>query len=127
MSSKTKDKMKIEERNDVVYKIPCKDCNLCYIGETSRQVISRVEEHKKNANQKYMSSLIYQHIARETHNMDWNNVSVWNQHHNTYSRKIQEACHTLATPHSFNRAITLPITYTNIIQNTLIKYTIFFE
>ena len=57
--SKTKDKMKIEERNDVVYKIPCKDCNLCYIGETSKQVIYRVEEHKKNVNQKYMSSLIY--------------------------------------------------------------------
>ena len=43
MLSKTKDKMKIEERNDVVYKIPCKDWNLCYIGETSKQVISRVE------------------------------------------------------------------------------------
>ena len=70
MLSKTKDKMEIEERSDVVYKIPCKDCNLCYIGETSKQVISRVEEHKENANQKYMSSLIYQHIARENHNMD---------------------------------------------------------
>ena len=112
--------MKIEKRNDVVYKIPCKDCNLCYIGETSKQVISRVEEHKKNVNQKYMFSLIYQHIAGENHNMNWNNDSVLN-HHNMYSRKIQEACHTLAKPHSFNRAITLPITYTNIIHNTLIN------
>ena len=121
--SKTKEKMKIEERNDVVYKIPCKDCNLCYIMETSKQVISRVEEHKKNVNQKHMSSLIYQHIARKNHNMDWNNVSVLNQHHNTYSRKIQEACHTLATPHSFNRAIIhyQLITYTNITHNTLIN------
>ena len=59
---------------------------------------------------------IYQHIAKENHNMDRNNVSVLNQHHNTWSRKSQEACHTLATPHSFNRAITLPITYTNIIH-----------
>ena len=43
--SRTKDKMKIEERSDVVYKIPCKDCNLCYIGETSKQVVTIVEEH----------------------------------------------------------------------------------
>ena len=121
MLSKTKDKMKIEERNDVVYNIPRKDCNLCYIGETSKQVISRVEEHKKNVNQKYMSSLIYQHIATKNHNVDWNKISVINQHHNTYSRKIQEACHTLARPRSFNRAITLPITYTNIMHYTEIN------
>ena len=103
-----------------MYKIPCKDYNLCYIGETSKQVVTRIEEHKKNVNRKYMSSLIYQHIELENHSMDCNSVTVLNQHHNTYSRKIQEACHAiLATPHSFNRAITLPITYTHVIHNTI--------
>ena len=39
-------------------------------------------------------------------NKNFRFISVLNQHHNKYSRKIHEACHTLATPHSFNRAIT---------------------
>ena len=85
----------------------------------SKQVVTRIEEHKKNVNQKYMSSLVYQHIARENHSLDWNSVTVLNQHHKTYSRKIQEAFQTLATPHSFNRAITQPIAHTHVIHNTL--------
>ena len=32
------------------------------------------EEHVKNATDKYASPLIFQHTARENHNMDWNNI-----------------------------------------------------
>ena len=53
--SKPKDKLKFEEQNNVVYKIPCTDCDSCYIGETSKQVICRVEEHIKNVTNKYTS------------------------------------------------------------------------
>ena len=97
-----------------------KDCDSCYIGETSKQVICRIEEHIKNVANEYTSSLIFQHTARKNHNMDWNNISVLNKHQNTFCRKLVEACHKLAAPSSFNRAITLPTTYTNIIHNTLI-------
>ena len=86
------------------------------IGETSKQVKVRVEEHRKNITQHHQPSLIYQHIAQEHHDMNWN-VSILNKHQNTYSRKFLEACHT--QPRSVNRSITLPTTYTTIIHITL--------
>ena len=117
--SKPKDRIKIVERSDVVYKIPCSNCDMCYIGETSKQVKVRVEEHRKNITQHHQPSLIYQHIAQEHHDMNWNNVSILNKHQNTYSRKFLEACHTQVTPLSFNNSITLPTTYKTIIHKSL--------
>ena len=36
--SNPKDRIKNIERCDVVYKLPCDNCDMCYIGETSKQV-----------------------------------------------------------------------------------------
>ena len=75
--------IKIEERSDVVYKIPCNNnCGMCYIGETSKQVKFKVEEYRKTITQHHQPSLIYQHIhiAQEHHGMNWNNVSILNKH-----------------------------------------------
>ena len=55
-----KDTIKIEERSDVVSKIPCSNCDMCYIGETSQQVKFRVEEQGNNITQHHQPSLIYQ-------------------------------------------------------------------
>ena len=99
--SKPKNIITIVERSDVVYKIPCYNCDMCYIGETSKQVKFRVEEHRKNITQHHQPSLIYQHIAQEHHDINWNNVSILNKHQNTYSGNFLEACHAQVTPPKF--------------------------
>ena len=47
---------------------------MCYIGNTSKQVNFRVEEHRKYITEHHTPSLINQHIAYELHDMNWNNV-----------------------------------------------------
>ena len=42
-----KDKVSDEEKLEVVYKIPCKNCECVYIGETGRPLGARVKEHHK--------------------------------------------------------------------------------
>ena len=42
-----KDKVEDKHKTDCVYQIPCKTCNMCYIGETGRTFGTRHEEHKK--------------------------------------------------------------------------------
>ena len=41
-----KDKDKPEDREGAVYKIKCCDCQACYIGETGRNLSTRLTEHK---------------------------------------------------------------------------------
>ena len=38
--------------NNAVYKIPCLDCNVVYVGETSKCVRDRIKEHKTAVNKK---------------------------------------------------------------------------
>ena len=35
-------------KSGVVYKIKCPRCNSCYVGQTSRHLICRIKEHKRN-------------------------------------------------------------------------------
>jgi len=42
-----KDRISDEEKPEVVYKIPCKNCERVYSGETGRPLGARVEEHCK--------------------------------------------------------------------------------
>ena len=44
--SKPKDLVGLDKKS-VVYKIPCKDCNVSYIGETKRSFEVRTNEHKR--------------------------------------------------------------------------------
>ena len=38
----------MEEKTNVVYKIPCKECSWSYIGETGRSLKTRKSEHSRN-------------------------------------------------------------------------------
>ena len=41
-----KDKVEDKHKTNCVYQIPCKTCNMCYIGETGRTFGTRLNEHK---------------------------------------------------------------------------------
>ena len=40
-----KDKAPSDQRNHVIYKIKCSDCNSCYIGKTEICLITRITKH----------------------------------------------------------------------------------
>ena len=44
----SKDKRNPTETSGVVHRIPCKNCNKCYIGETRINFGHRLEEHQKD-------------------------------------------------------------------------------
>jgi hypothetical protein len=45
---KPKDKRLMEETAEVVYQVPCKNCDKIHIGETGRKLGTRISEHKKD-------------------------------------------------------------------------------
>ena len=67
----------IEHQPNVVYKIPCADCEWCYIGETGRCFETRKMEHARNVKQVLTGgSNNAKHAWSFDHRIDFDNSSV---------------------------------------------------
>jgi len=70
-----KDVLEVLSHQDVVYKIKCNDCEATYIGQTKRQLKTRIHEHVIDINKKSGSlSVISNHRLENDHEMNWNEV-----------------------------------------------------
>ena len=89
-----KDKTQLFRNNNVVYKILCNDCNASYVGQTKRQLGTRINEHKNNIKQhSSKKSVVSQHLMENDHQMKWNNVEILDTEPNYHKRLISEAIH----------------------------------
>ena len=66
-----KDRIQPLMRSKVVYKIRCGDCNDFYIGKTSRNLITRLNEHKMGKN-----SSVSEHGQSLAHKIDWESIEI---------------------------------------------------
>ena len=73
-----------------VYKIPCDDCSLCYIGETKRALTLRIREHQANCRYQREHSAVVDHSATG-HSWGFARAKVVNIQSNTSKRKIAES------------------------------------
>jgi len=89
-----KDTNELLTNSNVVYKICCNDCNASYVGQTKRQVKTRIKEHKNNS--KLISSkpsVITEHIREHSHSFDWDNIKIMDTEPNYYKRTVSEMLH----------------------------------
>ena len=83
-------KMEPSRISDCVYKINCKNCDKCYIGETGRQLSIRIKEHmsyKPGTN----SATINSHASQSQHQIDFTNVEVLRFKKDPIKRKLFES------------------------------------
>ena len=105
---KPKDKRGVGETAECVYKIPCKNCDRVYIGETGRKLETRVKEHKMDTGQatskgyftrssrsesqtERHKSAITDHALQENHVIDWEGVKIMDRESDRKRRWIKEA------------------------------------
>ena len=103
-----KDRLDHQDKNNAVYKIPCLDCNVVYVGKTSKCVKDRIKEHKTAVNRKYEQSLIYQHTHQTEHHFYFHKTKVLQQQKSTGPRKILESIYSNLNPSAINRCHQLP-------------------
>jgi len=61
----------------VVYKITCHDCNASYVGQTKKQLRTRIKEHVSDINKKNGSpSVISEHRLNFNHEFEWENIKI---------------------------------------------------
>ncbi len=102
-----KDKMNVEKNINCVYEIPCKSCAQTYIGETKRQLGTRLKEHRSEAEKagkqtftrakrkesltELNKSAITDHVTREKHIIDWEKSKILDKEENRKTRWIKES------------------------------------
>jgi hypothetical protein len=63
------------DRKDVVYGIPCGECDEVYKGETSQPLKKRIAQHKGYIRKSEENSALFKHVQRTGHAIDWD--STW--------------------------------------------------
>ncbi len=116
-----KDKPPRDSACGVVYKIECGGCDSEYIGETGRQLGTRLKEHRKSLATGTLASAVSEHSMREGHPIDWDSVKIIDRESVDIPRKVREAIHIRRRQPQMNRdgGLELPRVYDCVIQPVL--------
>jgi len=88
-----KDKSVSTSSNNV-YKVNCNNCNVSYVGQTKRQLKTRVKKHVNNIKlESSRHSVITNHILNLSHTFDWSNVKILGHEPNYNKRLVSEMFH----------------------------------
>lgn len=80
-------------KKDVIYEVPCKDCDSKYIGETGRNLQKRLSEHKAAVRRGDRKNGIAVHLQDHDHRVDWEAAKVIGQEPHYWRRRVMEAIH----------------------------------
>ena len=91
----------ILDMKEVIYKIPCKECEVVDLGETKRKLGTRTKEHFASCQKAFLSQAVHQSVKNNTglpypflhsgHSFDFDNVQLVQRERNWVKRKILEA------------------------------------
>lgn len=101
--SNTKDKRDQHKLTHVIYKIPCLDCNSCYIGQTKQYLSNRIRSHSGSVSGKNKeNTALKNHTEDFNHHFDFNNVAVLDKENNEKKRLFKEMVRIKTTNHTVN-------------------------
>lgn len=91
----------------VVYRIPCRSCNQCYIGQTGQRLEQQLKHHRAVANAETATNSIAHHVFTTTlpHDIDWENTSILAREQNHTARLYWESWEIQNNSNCFNLAI----------------------
>ena len=75
-----------------VYVVPCKRCDLVYIGQTGKSLVERIKQHKYCIRTGNQSNALFKHIEEYNHNIDWENSRIVKKSNRHMERLIIESC-----------------------------------
>ena len=75
----------------MISKIPCRDCALCYIGETAQWYNEREKQHKRCIQNQDGNNALFRHIKTTGHEIAWDKVEFIAVETRTQCRKMKES------------------------------------
>ena len=98
----------------MVYKINCLDCKFVYIGQTDRDVRTRIKEYRRAVNKQDKNSKIAQHVNKQDHNMDFHITTIIDKAANYHKRLFLEAWYSQRKSNAGNNHIDIPDIYVSL-------------
>ncbi|KAG4080648.1 hypothetical protein HA402_013178 [Bradysia odoriphaga] len=101
--SNMKEKLQNGQQSNVVYAIKCVQCGRSYIGETSRCLYERCDQHKKdvaNVEKKPNKTALVRHVSQTKHQFDFDNAKILRKVRTRGLLKIHEANNIILNEHS---------------------------
>lgn len=89
-----KDKLENGQQSNIVYSIPCLQCGRSYIGETSRCLCERCDQHEKdvaNIAKKPNKTALVRHVSTTNHQFDFSRAKILRKVRTRGLLKIHEA------------------------------------
>ena len=101
---KPKDRVAIEDKNNIVYETDCRSCQAVYFGESKRSLKSLSDEHKRSI-MKYVCDRdeIAKHCREADHNFTWDQKKVIDRKNRLIPWKIKETIHSLKNLNHINK------------------------
>ena len=112
-----KDKDQPRDRQGAVYKIKCCDCQATYIGETGRNLNTRLTEHRGATRNGDINNNIAEHHLQTNHRIDWDSATCVTYNTNYYQRIVLESWFTNLEQTPINRCLQLPAPYKRLIDD----------
>lgn len=91
--TKTKTPLPPLERYNVVYRMSCNNCDLKYIGQTSRNLKGRIISHKSDCKREVKSCALSEHTTDTKHKPNYDEVEILASENNFYKRTFLEMVH----------------------------------
>ena len=98
------------------YKIKCCDCQASYIGETGRNLSTRLTEHKRTTRNGDVNNHIAEHHLKTKHQIDWDSATCITYSTDYYQRLTLESWFTNLKQTPLNRSQQLPAPYKRFID-----------
>ena len=112
-----KDKDEPNNRQGAIYKIECSDCQASYIGETGRNLNTRLTEHKRATRNGDVNNHISEHHRQTNHRIDWDSAKCLTYSTNYFQRLTLESWFTNLEQTPLNRCQQLPAPYKRLIND----------
>ena len=115
-----KDPVEYHEKSHLIYRIPCADCSYVYVGQTKRDLKSRIAEHKRAIKfQRPEKSALCEHLMEFDHTINWNGSTILKYENHYHRRLTAESWFIHAHPNVINRSDgeRLPAVYRPLIKS----------
>ena len=84
-------------------KIHCNDCDRKIIGETGRNLTTRLSEHQRDIRNGKKQSQVFQHARNYDHNFNFSEPEIIHRSANIFVRRRLEAFYSQKSNYSINR------------------------